>query len=58
MDYLSTKLAVPLASDGWQMFQPPLYYALSVLYARPLSGMLSSDWLLVTAKQQHGTAPP
>ncbi|MBW2495541.1 MAG: hypothetical protein JRE43_12370 [Deltaproteobacteria bacterium] len=44
MEYLNANLAIPLASDGWQMFQPPLYYALSVLYARPLSGMLSSDW--------------
>jgi len=46
MEYLNAKLAVPLATDGWQMFQPPLYYALSVLVSRPLLGVLSGDALL------------
>lgn len=43
MEYLRENLAVPLASDGWQMFQPPLYYAVSALFARPLISMMSAD---------------
>lgn len=46
MQYLSTKLAVPLASDGWQMFQPPLYYAVSVSISRPLFGLVPSSFVL------------
>jgi hypothetical protein len=45
MQYLHENLAVPLASDGWQMFQPPLYHAVSVLFARPLSGVVSGESL-------------
>jgi hypothetical protein len=26
--YVSTRHAIPLASEGWQMYQPPLYYAM------------------------------
>jgi len=46
MEYLSAKLAVPLASDGWQMFQPPLYYAVSVLISRPLFGLVPGGFIL------------
>jgi hypothetical protein len=34
IDYIVTKGSLPLASDGWEMFQTPLYYILSApLYA-------------------------
>lgn len=46
MNYLSDNGAVPLASDGWQMFQPPLYYALSVTLVHPLLGLVSVESLL------------
>jgi len=40
--YLVEHWRVPLATEGWQMFQPPLYHALSALLvwlpARPLLG--------------------
>jgi Flp pilus assembly protein TadD len=28
IDYVEANWSLPLASDGWEMFQPPLYYAL------------------------------
>jgi Flp pilus assembly protein TadD len=31
VQYLLDRHAVPLADQGWQMFQPPLYYALAAL---------------------------
>jgi hypothetical protein len=30
--YLAEHRRLPLASEGWQMFQPPLYYVLSTLF--------------------------
>jgi hypothetical protein len=40
--YLVEHRRIPLATEGWQMFQPPLYHALSALLvwlpARPLLG--------------------
>jgi hypothetical protein len=50
MQYLSANLALPLASDGWQMFQPPLYYAVSVLISRPLLGWVSGDSVLLVLR--------
>jgi tetratricopeptide (TPR) repeat protein len=31
IDYLQKRRAVPLADEGWELFQPPLYYVLSAL---------------------------
>ncbi|MBW2693619.1 MAG: glycosyltransferase family 39 protein [Deltaproteobacteria bacterium] len=50
MQYLSANLALPLASDGWQMFQPPLYYAASVLISRPLLGLVAGDSVLLVLR--------
>jgi hypothetical protein len=36
--YVVDRRAVPLANDGWEMFQPPLYYLLSA----PLAAFLSA----------------
>lgn len=33
VDFLREQLAVPLATDGWSMFHPPLFYALAALLA-------------------------
>jgi Flp pilus assembly protein TadD/4-amino-4-deoxy-L-arabinose transferase-like glycosyltransferase len=43
IDYIIKKGALPLASDGWQMYQPPLYYTLSALIVGPTAGTASSD---------------
>jgi hypothetical protein len=40
VDFIRTELAVPLATDGWSMFHPPLFYAIAALVA-PLG-----DWAL------------
>ncbi len=40
--YMAKELSVPLATDGWEMFQPPVYYALSgLLYSALQSPPLS-----------------
>src|SRR5206468_142944 len=31
IDYIKTHWKLPLAKDGWQMYQPPLYYMISAL---------------------------
>lgn len=41
--WIAEKKALPLASDGWQMFQPPLYYALSALLYSFLQLFFSAD---------------
>lgn len=41
--WIAEKKTLPLASDGWQMFQPPLYYALSALLYSFLQHFFSSD---------------
>jgi hypothetical protein len=49
--YVLLRTAIPLPSEGWQMFQPPLYYVLSALLAVPLlAAMTPSEtlpWLRV-----------
>jgi hypothetical protein len=48
--YLVEHWRVPLASEGWQMFQPPLYHALSALLvwvpARPFFDEATTERLL------------
>ena len=43
INFLVGRHAVPLASDGWQMFQPPLYYAVGAAVLAPLRMMLPPD---------------
>ncbi len=43
VDYILKNGALPLASDGWQMYQPPLFYVLSALIVLPFGGVASSD---------------
>jgi hypothetical protein len=35
IDYVLSKKALPLADEGWQMYQPPLFYVLSALIIGP-----------------------
>ena len=43
IDYILQKHALPLANEGWQMYQPPLYYLLSALAVVPFSESASSS---------------
>ena len=38
--FITSQRALPLATDGWQMFQSPLFY----LLAAPLDAVLRSSW--------------
>ena len=42
----ATQWTRPAPDACWQCYQPPLYYAVSVLFARPLSGAVSGDSFL------------
>jgi hypothetical protein len=46
VDFLRERLAVPLATDGWSTFHPPLFYALAALLA-PLgaSALHALPWI-------------
>jgi len=43
IDYILQKKALPLADEGWQMYQPPLFYVLSALMLAPFSSSASTD---------------
>ena len=43
IDYILQHKALPLADDGWQMYQPPLFYLLSTLILRPFGWSASVD---------------
>jgi Flp pilus assembly protein TadD len=43
IDYILQKKALPLANDGWQMYQPPLFYLLSALMLAPFESSASTD---------------
>lgn len=43
--YIVDNGSIPLATEGWQMFQPPLYYLLSALLYKTLIFFLSIDYV-------------
>ena len=43
IDYILQKKALPLADEGWQMYQPPLFYVLSALIIGPFGWSASAD---------------
>jgi tetratricopeptide (TPR) repeat protein len=43
IDFILQQKALPLADQGWQMYQPPLYYVLSALIIGPLGWAASAD---------------
>jgi tetratricopeptide (TPR) repeat protein len=43
IDYILQKKALPLADEGWQMYQPPLFYVLSALIIGPFGWTASAD---------------
>ena len=43
IDYILQHKALPLADDGWQMYQPPLFYLLSALILGPFGWSASVD---------------
>jgi hypothetical protein len=38
IDYIKTHWKLPRANEGWQMYQPPLYYVIGALLSVPFSG--------------------
>lgn len=45
VDFLRQHHALPLATDGWSMFHPPLFYAAAAASLPPLPRGLSLHWL-------------
>jgi hypothetical protein len=47
IEYVASTWRIPLATEGWQMFQPPLYYFLSAILYKALVPILSWENVLV-----------
>ncbi len=43
IQYVAKNWRIPLATEGWQMFQSPLYYIVSALPYKVLSGFLAEE---------------
>jgi tetratricopeptide (TPR) repeat protein len=43
IDYILQKKALPLADEGWQMYQPPLFYVASALIIGPFGWQATAD---------------
>ncbi len=43
INYIKTHRALPLATDGWEMCQAPLYYVISAAIVSPLKAAVTSD---------------
>ena len=43
IDYILKHKALPLADEGWQMYQPPVFYLLSALILSPFGWTASTD---------------
>jgi len=43
IEYMAAYWRIPLATEGWQMFQPPLYYFLSTLLYKALVPVFSAE---------------
>src|SRR5262249_55626125 len=50
IEYLLQKKSLPLANEGWQMYQPPLFYVLSALMIAPFDSSVSSDSAVLTLR--------
>lgn len=50
IDYILQKKALPLADQGWQMYQPPLFYVFSALIIGPLGWTASADSALLALR--------
>ena len=47
IEYVASTWRIPLATEGWQMFQPPLYYFLSALLYKAFIPIFSWENVLV-----------
>jgi Flp pilus assembly protein TadD len=50
IDYVETNWSFPLASDGWEMFQPPLYYVLCAALLKILALTIRDSAGVVTVR--------
>ncbi len=50
IEYILQKKALPLADEGWQMYQPPLFYVLSALILTPFDSLVSSDFSVLALR--------
>jgi hypothetical protein len=50
IDHIATTGRIPLATDGWQMFQAPLYYLLSLPLFLLLSKLMTAENVLISLR--------
>ena len=50
IEYVATTWRIPLATEGWQMFQPPLFYIISALFYKFLAGYFSWETVFMTLR--------
>jgi hypothetical protein len=50
IEYVATTWRIPLAGEGWQMFQPPLYYFISALLFKVLNPIFSWENVLMSLR--------
>ncbi|HWQ91030.1 MAG TPA: hypothetical protein VN673_05110 [Clostridia bacterium] len=54
INFILEKGALPLATDGWQMYQPPLYYLISAALLFPIDLSASSDAAIIILRAFSG----
>jgi hypothetical protein len=50
IEYVANTWRIPLATEGWQMFQPPLFYIISALFYKFLAGCSSWETVLMALR--------
>lgn len=50
VDHIRQKHALPLADEGWQLYQPPLYYIAAALVSAPFGDSASADSAVVALR--------
>lgn len=50
IEYIANNLRIPLASEGWSMCEPPLFYVLSSFFYRIFLNLLPLDFLYRTLR--------
>ena len=50
IDFILQQRALPLADDGWQMYQPPLYYLAAAALIGPFGWTASADAAILTLR--------
>jgi tetratricopeptide (TPR) repeat protein len=50
IDYILRNWTLPLADEGWQMYQPPLFYVLCAIAVKPFAASTSPDGVILALR--------